>query len=84
MLLLPLRDFAIQVGIFQCDSGLRGEQFQDQDTGGSKDARRQVIFEVEHADEFGLIEQRQAENGPGLALTDIGIHPIRGLGRGIV
>jgi hypothetical protein len=60
-------------------SGLRGEQFQDRE-----DARRQVIFEVEHADEFGPIEQRQAENGPDSALTDMGIHAKRGLGRGIV
>jgi hypothetical protein len=81
---LALRDVAIQVGILQCDRGLRGEQLQDRDPGRREDARRQVVFEVEHADEFGLIEQRQAENGPGLALTDIGIDAKRGLGRGIV
>jgi hypothetical protein len=33
---------------------------------------------------LGLIEQRQAENGAGLALTYIGIDAKRGLGRGIV
>ncbi len=38
----------------------------------------QIIFEVEHADQFGLVNQGQAENGTGVLLTNVGI---RGKGR---
>ena len=40
----------------------------------------QVVFEVEHADQFGLVDQRQAENGTGVMLTDVRIRGKRVLG----
>src|SRR6476660_9119772 len=70
---LSLLEIVVQAGILQCDRGLRGEQLQNRDPSRREDARGQVVLEVERADKFGLIEQWQAENGPGLALTDIGI-----------
>ena len=77
-------EIAVQAGVLQRDRRLRGEQLQHCDPGRREDARGQVVLEVEHADELGLIDQRQAENGTGLALTDVGIRGERGLGRGIV
>jgi hypothetical protein len=41
--------------------------------GRREDAGGQVIFEKEHADELGLIEQRQAENRSRVVLKDIRI-----------
>ena len=42
--------------------------------------RGQIIFKVEHADEFGLVNQRQTENGTGVMLTNVGIRGKRILG----
>ena len=58
----PFLEVAIETGILQGDRGLRREQFQHRDPGRREDAGGQVVFEVEHTDEFGLVNQRQAEN----------------------
>ena len=70
---LALLKIAIQTGIFQRDRRLRGEQLQHRDPGRREDAGGQVVFQVEHADELGLVQQRQAENGAGAMLPDVGI-----------
>ena len=55
-------EIAVKTGILQGDRGLRGKQFQHRDPRRSEDVGGQVIFEVEQTDEFGLVNQRQAEN----------------------
>ena len=60
-------EIAVQAGVLQRDRGLRGEQLQHRDPGRREDAGGQVVFQVEHADELGLVDQRQAENGARLA-----------------
>ena len=51
---------------------------------GAKTPRGQVVLEIEHADQLGLVDQGQAENGASLTLTDVRILGKRGLGRGVV
>ena len=65
------REIAVQAGILQRDRRLRGEQLQHRDPGRRKNPRSQVVLEIEHPDELGLVEQRQAENGASLVLTDV-------------
>nr|BFE97461.1 hypothetical protein GCM10020185_79970 [Pseudomonas brassicacearum subsp. brassicacearum] len=43
-----------------------------------------LFFEIERADEPGLVHQRQAENRTGPLLPDIGVCGERRLGHGIV
>ena len=57
-----LFEIAVKTGILQGDCGLRGKQFQHCDPGRSENVRGQIIFEIEHPDKFGLVDQRQAEN----------------------
>ena len=63
-------EIAVQTGILQRDRGLRGKQLQHRDPGRREDARGQVVFEVEHADQLGLVEQRQAENRTSVTLDE--------------
>ena len=65
---LAFREIAVQTGILQRDRRLRGEQLQHGDPGRREDAGGQVVFQVEHADELGLGDQGQAENGAGVML----------------
>ena len=51
---------------------------------GAKTFGGQIILEVQNAGELGLVEQRQAENGASLALTDVGILGKSRLGGGVV
>ena len=74
----------VQAGVLERDRCLRGKQLQHCDAGRDEDTSGQVVLEIEHADEFRLIEQWQAENGTGLVLTKVWIRSKRGLGRGIV
>ena len=62
-------EIAVQAGILERDRGLRGKQLQHRDAGRREDARRQVVLEVEHADELGLVEQAAGRelNEPGAA-----------------
>ena len=74
-------EVAVQTGIFQRDGGLRGDELQHRDPGRRKGAGSQIVFEVERADEPGLVRQRQAENGAGAMLTDVRIRSKLGLGQ---
>ena len=66
-------DIAVQAGVLQRDRGLRGEQLQHGQPGRREHVRGQVVFQVKHADELALIDQRQAEDGAGLVLMEIGV-----------
>src|SRR5262249_31326419 len=79
-----LCEVAVQTGILQRDRRLRGEQLQHRYPARRKDARCQVVLKVENADELGLRDQGQAENGASLAVPDVGIGSKLGLHRGVV
>src|SRR5262249_16222846 len=53
--------------------------FQHRDSRLGEDVGSQVVFEVQHTDGFGLIDQWQAENGARVTFTDVRIR-----GKGIV
>ena len=69
--LLAHRQFAIEAGIFQRDRGLRRQQLQQRDPGGRENGRGHVVLEVEHADQLGLLDQRQAEDRPDAPGSDV-------------
>src|SRR5207247_4587818 len=77
-------DIAVQSRIFQRDRSLRGEQLQHRDSRRCKNMGRQCILKVEHANELGMVDQGQAENGTSLALINIRVRGKRRLDRGIV
>ncbi len=68
---LPLLEIAVQTGVLQRDRRLRRQQFQYRDPGGREHVRCQVVLEIEHPDQLGLLHQRQAEDRPGLLLPDV-------------
>ena len=87
--LLPQRGgialvLGVETGILQRDRGLRGQQRQHRTPGRREDVRRQGVFEIEHAGEPGLVEQRYAEDGPGVLRAHVRIGGKRVRGRGIV
>ena len=64
---LAFLEIVVQTGVLQRDRRLRGQQFQHRDPGGREHVRCQVVLEIEHADQLGLLHQGQAEDGPGVA-----------------
>ena len=74
----------IEAGVLQRDRGLRGQQFQHREPGRREDVGRQVVLEVEHADQLGLLHQGQAEDGPGALLAEVLIRRERVRGRGVI
>src|SRR5208337_1116873 len=81
---LAFRKVVIKTRVLDGDRRLRGEEFQHRDPRWREGPRREVVLEVEHADELGLVDQGQAKNGMRLALTDVRVSSKRGLGRCIV
>ena len=77
-------ELSIEIGIFQRDRGLRGEQLQHRDTGWREHPRGQAILQIQNADELGLFNERQAENGPTMTVADVRVFGKRGPGRGVV
>ena len=57
---------------------------QHRDPGRCEDMRRQVVLEIQHADEAGLLHQGQAEDRPGVLLTDVHIRRELVWGRGVI
>ena len=81
---LPLPEIAVQTGILQRDRRLRCQQFQHRDPGGREHVRRQLVLEIEHPDQLGLLHQGQAEDRPGVLLTDVLICRERILRQGVI
>src|SRR6266851_6881763 len=77
-------EIAVQTSVLQCDRRLRGEQLQHRDSSRREDPGAEVVLEIEHADELGLGDQGQAENGANMTLTEIEIRGKRWLGGGII
>ena len=73
-------EIAVKTGILQGDRGLRRKQFQHRDPRRSENVGGQVVFQVKQTDQFGLVNQRQAENGTGVMPTDVRIGGKRILG----
>src|SRR5260370_2905808 len=70
-----LLQIRIEVGILERDRGLGGDQLQHRAPGRREDPGSQIILEVEHSDQCGLLDQRQAENGTDAITSGI---PARG------
>jgi len=70
---LAFFDIAVEARVLQGDRGLRRKQFQHRDPGRSEDMGSESVFQVEHADELGLVDQGQAEDRTGMMLTDVRI-----------
>ncbi len=63
----------VQLGVFERDRGLAGQQFQHFDPVRGKYARRQAVFQIQQANQPRLFQQRQAEHGFGTHLLQIRI-----------
>src|SRR5215470_8146554 len=51
----------IKPRILQRNRGLRSKHLQHRDAPGRENARRQIVFKIENADQFSLIDQWQTE-----------------------
>src|SRR5262249_61790823 len=76
--------FEIEPRILKRNCGLRSKHLQHRDALGRENARRQIVFKIENADEFSLVDQWQTENGAGATPNDGGIGRKRILRRCIV
>src|SRR6267378_3504634 len=81
---LPFLEIVVQTGVLQRDRRLRRQQFQYRDPGGREHVRCQVILEIKHPDQLGLLHQGQAEDRPGVLLADVPIRRERILRRGVI
>ena len=66
--------------IAACDAS----SFQYRDPGGREHVRCQLVLEIEHPDQLGLLHQGQAEDRPGVLLTDVLIRRERILRQGVI
>ena len=81
---LPFPEIAVQAGVLQRDRRLRREQFQHRDPGGREHVRCQVVLEIEHPDQLGLLHQGQAEDRPRALVADVLIRRERILRRSVI
>src|SRR5712671_489292 len=81
---LPFLEIVVQTGVLQRDRRLRCQQFQHRDPGGREHVRCQLVFEIEHPDQLRLLHQGQAEDRPGVLLTEVLIRRERILHQGII
>src|SRR5215475_4399479 len=63
----------IEARILKRNRRLRSKHLQYRDAVRRENVRRQVVFKIENADEFALVDQGQAENGTGTTLNNVGI-----------
>src|ERR1700740_2322281 len=55
----------IELGVFDRNSGLRSQHLQHCDPVRGEGARSQIVLQIECADELGLFDDRQAQDGSG-------------------
>src|SRR5258708_37322247 len=65
------------------DRGMRGQQFQHSQPLGCEPSGRQVVFQIECADQLGLFNEWQAEHRPWTLLEQIRILRKEALTRGV-
>src|SRR5215471_20393281 len=80
----PIFEVAIKPRILERDCRLRRKHLQHRDSFGRENARNEIVFKIENADESSLVYQWQTENGTGATLNDVGIGSKRILRRCIV
>src|SRR5262249_46838832 len=66
-------EVAIKPRILERDRRLRRQHLQHRDALGRENARSQMVFKIENANQFSLVDQWQTENGAGTTLNDVGI-----------
>ena len=66
--------FGVEPGVLQRNRRLRRQQFQHRDPRGREHVRCQVVLEIEHADQPGLLDQGQTKHRPRAA-SDGCTHP---------
>src|SRR5262249_8111078 len=81
---LPLLKIAVETCVLQRNGSLGGQELEKGNPGGSAGPGRQVVFEMDHPDQPGLLEQRHAEHGTYPAATHVLIAAKRVLLRRIV
>jgi len=81
---LRLDSFVDQPRIFQRDGRLGGEQFRHLGSFRRKGRGEEMVFEIKNADHPGLLDHRQAEDGPQLSALDFRIVPEIALLAGVV
>src|SRR5262249_9095886 len=72
---LPFAIFEVTIKprVLEGDRRLRRKHLQHHDARRGENARHQIVFKVENADEFSPIDQGRAENGTDAALNDVRI-----------
>src|SRR5262249_45609263 len=68
---LHLLRVSIQTSVLQGDRRLRSQEPEHRYPGLGEHVRGQAVLQVEHADEFGPVDQWQAENRTGVTLTNV-------------
>ena len=68
---LGLAQLAIEPRVLQRDRGLRSEEAQDGDPIRREDVRGELVLEVEHADELGLLDEREAQHRARLPAAEV-------------
>ena len=84
ILAFALGEIPVQARVLHRDGRLRGEQLEDGHSRGSKRVRREVVLQVQHPEQPGLLEYRQAEHRPRVVLANVVIGGEWVLARGIV
>src|SRR5215813_8187693 len=65
-------EVAIKPRILERDCRLRRQHLQHRDALGRENAWSQMVFKIENANQFSLVDQWQTENGAGTTLNDVG------------
>ena len=77
-------EIAIKSRILERDRGLRRQQLQDRDPGGSENGCGRVVLNVEHAHQLGLFDQWQTEDRPDVPGSNIFIRRERLFPGGVI
>ncbi len=74
----------IELGVFERNRGLRSQHLQHCDPVRGEGARSQIVLQIECADELGLFEDRQAQDGSGVLRPHILVLRVQVRGRSII
>jgi hypothetical protein len=74
----------IKARVLERNRRLRSQQLQHGNPVRREDARSQVILQIKYADKLPLLDDWQAEDGPGTLLPDLFVLRIHLIDRGII
>src|SRR6516162_974627 len=77
-------EVAIEPRVLERDCRLRRKHLQHHDALRRENARCQIVFKIENANDLSLVDQWQTENGTDVTLNNIGIGRKRALRRRII